>query len=108
MKLVKNDRDEALLVHYVMLTRQMTKLADCFTHIMRLPTQADGRHGHASLDFRGYRAFAQSELSDVLCQVKKLCDILELDFFATLGMGLVRDAEKRSEYQESHPGDQWI
>ena len=106
LKLIKNTRDEALIVHYMMLTRQMTKLSDCITHIMRLHTQPDGKH--KGMDYAGYRVYAQSELADALVQTRKLCDILDLDFVETYCMGMVRDREKKAEYLETHPNDEWI
>lgn len=108
LKFVRCQRDEHLLFHYMMLTRQMTKLADCFTHIIRISTQLDGKHGSAQLDYRGWVAYSQSEISDMLAQTKKLCDILGIDFVETYIMGLKRDVEKREEYLKTHPDDEWI
>jgi len=86
----------------------MTHLADCFTHIIRISTQIDGKHGSAQLDYRGWVAYSQSELSDMLVQTKKLCDILGLDFVETYCLGIKRDKEKEKAYLENHPGDEWI
>jgi len=107
-KIIKTERDEQLVVHYMMLTRQMTRLSDCFMHIIRLPTQESGTHGRLNLDFIGYRAYAKTELADIICQIKKLCKILELNFNMTLIMGLKRDEEKKAEYLKKHPNDEWI
>jgi hypothetical protein len=108
LQFVKCQRDEHLLFHYMMLTRQMTKLADCFTHIIRVSSQISGKHGSAQLDYKGWVAYSQSEISDLLAQTKKLCDILGIDFVETYIMGMKRDAEKREEYLKTHPGDEWI
>jgi hypothetical protein len=108
LQFVKCRRDENLLFHYMMMTRQMTRLADCFTHIIRTSTQIDGKHGSAQLDYRGWVVYSQSEISDLLVQTKKLCDILGVDFVETYCMGLERDAEKKALYLESHPNDKWI
>lgn len=108
LKFVRCRRDEDLLFHYMMLTRQMTHLADCFTHIIRTSTQIDGKHGSAQLDYKGWVAYSQSEISDMLAQTKKLCDILGLDFVETYCMGIARDKEKREAYLKNHPGDEWI
>jgi len=108
LKFVKCQRDENLLFHYMMLTRQMTKLADCFTHIIRTSTQIDRKHGFAHLDYRGWVVYSQSEISDLLVQIQKLCDVLEIDFNETYAMGIKRDAEKKEEYLEKHPNDEWI
>jgi hypothetical protein len=86
----------------------MTHLADCFTHIIRISTQIDGKHGSAQLDYRGWIVYSQSEISDMLVQTKKLCDILGLDFVETYCLGIKRDKEKEKAYLENHPGDEWI
>jgi hypothetical protein len=106
LQLIFSHRDERLVLHYMLLTRQMTKLSDCLLHIIRLQTQKNGKH--KGVDYKGYRSYAQSELSDVLLQTKKLCDILGLDFIETYLMGIKRDEEKKKEYLESHPEDVWI
>jgi hypothetical protein len=106
LDLIKSKRSEQLLIHYVMLSRQMTHLCDCFTHIIRLDT--NDIHGSKGLDIKGYRAYAQSEISDMLVQTKKLCDILEIDFVDTYTLGLKRDIEKEKLYKENHPNDKWI
>ncbi len=110
LKIIKNRRDEKLVFAYIMLTRQATRLADCLTHIIRLPTSNDGKAVHESkiLDFKGFRAYMQTELSDVLCQAKKMIEILGLDFDETLKMGLQRDIEKKTEYLKKHPNEEWI
>ena len=106
LKIIRTARDEQLVVHYMMLTRQMTKLSDCITHIMRLSTQEDQKH--KGIDYNGYRAYAMTELADVFCQTKKLCEILEVDPMQTYVLGIERDKEKKREYLESHPKDEWI
>ena len=107
-KIILTKRDESLMVHYMMLTRQLTHLADCLFHIVRLKTQKDGTHGSAHLDYRGYRVYAQSEIADMLVQTKRILDELDLDFIDTYSMGLKRDIEKRKDYLETHPGDDWV
>jgi hypothetical protein len=107
-RIILNRRDEDIMVHYLMLTRQITHLADCLFHIVRLSTQNDGTHGSKKLDYCGWRSYAQSEISDVLVQVKRICDILDLDFVDTYCMGIKRDREKQKTYEELHPGDKWV
>jgi hypothetical protein len=106
--IIFNRRDESIMVHYMMLTRQITHLADCLFHIVRLHTQKDGTHGSKKLDYRGWRAYSQSEIADVIIQTEKLCKILDLDFMATYEMGKERDKEKREMYEQLHPGDKWV
>lgn len=107
-KIILTERDESLMVHYLMLTRQCTHLADCLFHIVRLATQKDGTHGSLHLDYRGWRAYTQSEIADMLVQAKRLCDELDLDFIDTYSMGLKRDIEKRKDYEKIHPNDKWV
>jgi len=107
-KIILTERDESLMVHYMMLTRQITHLADCLFHIVRIATQKDATHGSLHLDYRGWRAYSQSELADVIMQIKKLCDILELDFIDTYLMGMKRDREKKEDYEKTHPNDKWV
>lgn len=107
-RIILTRRDEDIMVHYLMLTRQVTHLADCLFHIVRLTTQVSGTHGSKKLDYKGWRAYAQSEISDVLVQVRRICDILEIDFVETYCMGVKRDEEKRKVYEELHPGDKWV
>lgn len=107
-EIILTKRDESLMVHYMMLTRQITKLSDCLFHIVRLTTQKDGTHGSARLDYIGYRAYAKSEIADMLVQARKLCDDLDIDFVDTYVMGMHRDKEKREEYEKTHPDDCWV
>lgn len=106
LNLIFTKRDEKLVMHYMLLTRQMTKLSDSLLHIVRLHTQSDKKH--KGIDYNGYKAYAQSEIADILMQCKKLCDILGVDFISTYMMGIKRDEEKRKEYLEIHPEDEWI
>ena len=108
LNLIKNKRDEQLVVHYIMLTRQLTHLSDCLLHIIRLPTQENGMHGSQNLDYKGYRAYIQTEIADILVQAGKLLETLDLPFQETLAMGLTRDLEKQEEYLRKHPNDKWI
>jgi hypothetical protein len=94
------------MVHYMLLTRQMTKLADSLFHIVRLANQPTKTH--KGKDFAAYKVYAQSELADVTMQVEKLCRILGVDFNETVEMGRRRDAEKKVEYLKDHPYDLWV
>ncbi len=106
LRIIKTLRDELLMLHYMLMTRQMTKLSDSLLHIVRLANQPD--HMHKGKDYAGYKAYAQSELADILVQVEKICDILGCDFDATLEMGRSRDLEKKAEYLSMHPHDHWL
>jgi hypothetical protein len=108
--MIKTEHDEYLFVNYVLLTRQLTRLADCIFHIARLETQPDKKHGSQNMDYKGYRAYAQTEISDVIWQCKKMLDALDLDFDETVAMGKEREREKKEMYLQDHPWDRknWI
>ena len=101
-----NERDEKLLLQYLLLTRQITSLADSVQHIIRLGNKPDSVENR--LKHKGYMAFAQSELSDVYAQFVKICDLLEIDIQETVEMGLKRQEEKKKEYLQRNPNDVWI
>ena len=103
-KIIFTERDEALALHYMLLTRQMTRLADCLQHIFRLHTREDD---DGKL-FKGYKAYAQSELADVICEVKRLCKTLGISFEKTEEMGDVRYEEKKQEFLKKYPDEHWI
>jgi hypothetical protein len=101
-----NERDEKLMLQYLLLTRQITSLADSVQHIIRLGNKP--RNETNILKYKGYVAFIQSELSDVYAQYVKLCDLLELDVKETNEMGMKRQLEKMEEYLKKNPEDVWI
>ena len=101
-----NNRDEKLIFQYMLLTRQITSLSDCIQHIIRLGNKPDTEVNR--LKYKGYVAFAQSELSDVYAQYVKMCDILEIPIQETCEMGMIRQEEKRKEYERRNPTDVWI
>lgn len=103
-KVIFTEAHEALLLHYMLLTRQMTRLSDCLLHIIRLHTRGD-EDGRL---FRGYRAYAQTELADIINHIMKLCDILGISFEETESMSDERDEEKREEFREKFPNKRWI
>jgi NTP pyrophosphatase (non-canonical NTP hydrolase) len=106
-KLIFTDLHEMVMLHYLMLTRQITSLADCLLHIIRLYTRAKDRAEYQIL-FNGYRGYAQTELADVICQVKRICEILGLSFEETCKMGDRRYSEKMEEFKKRYPEDEWI
>lgn len=100
------ERDEKLILQYLLLTRQITSLADCVQHIIRLGNKPDDETRR--LLYKGYIAHAQTELADVYAQFVKMCDLLDLPVQDTEEMGLVRQEEKREEYLKRNPNDVWI
>ncbi len=105
-KVIVTEIHEKIMLHYMLLTRQMAKLSDSLLHIIRLDSRATGEK-KISL-FNGYRAYAQTELSDVICQVKKICDDLGLSYRETEKLGDERDKEKGEEFFKRYPNEPWI
>jgi hypothetical protein len=103
-KLIFTERDEKLALHYFMLTRQVTGLTDSFLHIFRLHSRGD-ETGNL---FKGYKAYAQTELGDAIHHIKEICETLGLDFKETEIMGDARYKEKQEEFLMRHPNDHWI
>ena len=105
-KVIITEIHEKLMLHYMLLTRQMAKLSDSLLHIVRLDSRAEG--DKKKILFNGYRAYAQTELSDVICQVKKICSDLGLSYEETERMGDARDREKGAEFLKKYPNEPWI
>jgi len=101
-----SERDERLMLQYLLLTRQITSLADCVQHIIRLGNKPDNETNR--LKYKGYVIFAQTELSDIYAQYVKLCNLLDIDVEETQEMGIQRQAEKMLEYLKKNPEDVWI
>lgn len=82
-KVIRTERQEQLALHYMLLTRQLTKLSDALMHVIR------------GEDEKGYRAFAQTEVADAIVQCEKITKALGVDFNETLAMG--RDMNTSSQ-----------
>ena len=104
-KVIVTDMHERLMLHYMLLTRQMTKLSDCLLHIIRLDFRATGEEKKSL--FNGYRAYARTELADVICQVKKICEDLGLSYEKVDALEDVRDKEKEEEFLKKYPNIIW-
>lgn len=104
MPLRPTTRDDKLTILFYLLNRQTGSIADCLRHI-----QGD-KHGagYTEEEAKGWIAFMQTELADTSWIVRRLCNVLEIDYNATLIMGVKRDAEKKKEYLERHPGANWV
>ena len=87
------------------LTRQMTKLSDCFSHVIRLDFKPEKERRELLI---GYRAYIQSELADAICFIKKICSILEISYAETENLGDKREKEKRKEFLKRYPDEPWI
>lgn len=83
---------------------RMTKLSDCFFHIMRLDFKPKEEREEL---FIGYRIYVQSELADVICLVKKICGILGLSYIETENLGDIRNREKRVQFLKRYPNEPW-
>lgn len=105
-KVITTELHEKLMLHYMLLTRQMAKLSDSLLHIIRLDSRATGEKKKSL--FNGYRAYAQTELADTICQVKKICEDLGLSYKETEKMGDERDKEKGVEFFRRYPNEPWI
>jgi len=103
-KMIKTELHEKLALYYMLLTRQMTKLSDCFFHIIRLDFKLDKEREEL---FVGYRAYAQSELADAICLIKKICGILGVSYIETENLGDKREKEKREEFLKRYPNEPW-
>jgi hypothetical protein len=105
-KVITTQRHERIMLHYMLLTKQMTKLSDTLLHIVRLNKRATGEK--RKVLFNGFRAYAQTELADVIMQVRRLCDILGLSYEDTQRMSLTRDQEKKEGFRRKYPNEPWI
>lgn len=105
-KVITTETHEKLMLHQLLLTRQLSKLTDSLLHIVRLDARATGEKRKAM--FNGYRAFAQTELADIIAQVKKICDVLDISYKETEIMGDLRDKEKAVEFLKKYPHEPWI
>jgi hypothetical protein len=104
LKIIKKERDEKLLLCYVLMTRQITKLSDCIMHIVRL----DSNKKDTVNIFNGYKAYIQTELSDIITQIKRMCLILNISFEETVEMANLRDIEKKEEFLKKFPEEHWV
>ena len=103
-KTIKTELHEKLALYYMLLTRQMTKLSDCFFHIIRLDFKPEEERGEL---FIGYQIYAQSELADAIRVIKKICEILGLSYVETENLGDKREREKREEFLKRYPDEPW-
>ncbi|PIX90831.1 MAG: hypothetical protein COZ28_01670 [Candidatus Moranbacteria bacterium CG_4_10_14_3_um_filter_44_15] len=105
-KVIFTEEHEALVLHYNLLVRQLARLFDAILHIIRLHTRATCQNYQS---FRnGYKAFAQTEIADIIHQSKKILEILDLSFEETVQMGHERYEEKKREFIKRYPNDKWI
>jgi hypothetical protein len=107
-KVIFTEMHEAIMLHYMLLVRQLARLSDSLLHIIRMHTRVEQGSVKAVQFFKGYSAHAQTELADIICQSKKICETLSLDFNETMEMGDIRYEEKMKEFLKRYPNDQWI
>ena len=103
-KIIKTDLHEKLALYYMLPTRQMTKLSDCFSHIMRIDFKPEEERNEL---FIGYRAYTQSELADAIFFIKKICGSLGISYIETEDLGDKRNREKREEFLKRYPNEPW-
>lgn len=90
------DKYSKLVLLFFLLIRQMGGIADCLRKMPEDTSEA------------GWRAYIQSELSDILTLTRRCCELLELDYKEVEALGLQRDAEKKAEYLKRHPSAWWV
>ena len=104
-RMIISNFHERLALYYMLLTRQLTKLSNCFFHIMRLDFKPEKEREEL---FIGYRNYVQSELADAICLIKKICEILGISYIETENLGDKREKEKREEFLKRYPNEPWI
>lgn len=105
-KVIFTEEHEALMLHYNLLVRQLARLSDAILHIIRLHTRATPENYQGLRN--GYKAFAQTEIADIIHQSKKILEIFDLSFEETFQMGQARYEEKKREFIKRYPNDEWI
>lgn len=97
-------RDDKLTLLYYLFIRQMGAIADCLRHI-----QGDKQGAmYSDEEINGWIAHTQTELADTSVLVRRMCNVLGVDYDSTVIMGIARDVEKRDEYLRRHPGAHWV
>lgn len=107
MKRIFNERDEALAIHYMILSRQSAELSAALMHIFNLQTKQEPIEDKEK-EFRGHRASAKIVLGDMLCQIEEICKILDLNFEEVKKIGSEKNQEKREEFLKKHPDGKWF
>lgn len=92
-------KEEALIMHFLVMVRQMTELARCIEGILDEPDGEDR--------YRGWKGFLLTGLADTLYQAKELCRVLGFNFMETVQLGEDRNEEKRAEFQRKYPDRPW-
>lgn len=103
-KIILNERDEALAIHYILLTGQLAGLARSLEGIFRLATRKD----EDNKLFKAYRAYIKTELADAITHIKKMCQLLDLSFEEIVQLSIIRDKEKREEFLKKYPHEHWL
>lgn len=108
-ELIQSKSEEDMILQFMFLQNQISTLGHCINHILWLKKK-QGLSEEEDRDalFRGYRAHASSELSDIIRQTRKLCDTLGLDYREVYVMADLREAEKRLEYEQKNPEKKWV
>lgn len=104
-RMIRSDFHERLALYYMLLTRQLTKLSDCFFHIMRVDFKPEKERNELYI---GYRIYIQSELADIIRLVKNICSILRISYIETEEIGDKRDREKKEEFIRKYPNEPWV
>lgn len=97
-------RDDKLTLLFYLLNRQTGAIADCLRHIQGDKQDTE----YTDEEVKGWVGYMQTELADTSMIVRRICNVLGVDYDATVVMGVVRDSEKKKEYLKRHPGAHWI
>lgn len=112
-ELIQSKSEEDMVLQFMFLQNQISTLGHCINHMMwvkhkKNPDGSDVSPEDKEAFFKGYRAYASSELSDILRQTRKLCNTMGLDYREVYTMADKREAEKRAEYESKNPGKKWV
>ncbi len=94
-------REAALLMHFLVLVRQMGELASSIEGVKAEDKEEMER-------WRGYNSEFKISLADAVYQIKRICQILKIDLLCELlPLGEERNQMKREEFLRKHPDGVW-
>jgi len=95
-------KEEALVMHFLVLVRQMAELASSIEGILKSKDAEEAKR------WKGYNSELKASLADSVYQIKRICQILKIDLLCELiPLGEERNRQKREEYLRKHPDGTW-
>lgn len=95
-------KEEALIMHFLVLVRQMAELSSSIEGILKSEDKEETER------WRGYRSELKISLADSVCQIRRLCQTLKIDLLCELvPLGEERNQMKREEYRRKYPDGAW-